>query len=518
MDNSKFEKTINRIFEILPGLLIWILLLSPIWAGLSIPLIMVNLLVVLSLYWLYRALITSIGTFLGYLRYKKDIKKNWINEIKSLDTTKLKDIEELPNGLLPKYLIVIAHYGETYDILKRTIDAIVNQNYPIELIYICISIEERKAQKDLEYANRYNDLKRDFGEILGDRLMFTVHPFNIPGEVIGASSNRAWGAKYAVTELERRGEDISKFLVTAPDGDLVFHKEYLAASSFKWITSNKRNKKFYQTALYTFNNNYWDVPLLIRNLSISLTLPVLASSIMERSKRETFSCYTINLKLLKDVEYWDTSLAIDDTTFYWRPYFFLKGDWECEVFFIPLNADATYDDNYLENHKLQYKQYLRWGWGVISVPLALKLLFKNNTGVPLIERMFKIYHLFEVFVFWKVFAFLLVFGVPVVLFLNRDLQDFVIVYTVPTTISNLLTLASIFLIPTTIFKVLLIPPRPKSMSILKYFLLILIEIPLNILTLFTFSFLPFIEATTRMMLGQPHASVIKWSDKKLATK
>lgn len=510
------DKFIQRMLEIIPGLLIWILLLSPIWLGFSFPYIIINILVVLSVYWVYRALMLSIGASVGYILSWRASKKDWLQECYSLNKDLLPEQETLPiNGILPKQLIVIANYGEDYEVLSRSIRAIMNQNYPKELIYLTVSIENRKAKKDEDYAKRGEYLKRDFGDFFGDRLFFFVHPDDIPGEAIGAAANRAWGTSQTVKGLESRGEAITDFLITAPDGDLVFSKDYLAALTYKWLTNEKRNQKFYQTALYTFNNNYWDVPMLVRILMISLTLPVLASSVLEKNKRETWSCFTLNLDVMRKVNYWDTSLGIDDTTFFWRPYFYFNGDWKCEVFFVPLSADAVYNGNYFKNHVDQYRQYVRWGWGVITFPLAAKELLYNNK-IRLIERLTKLYHLFEVFVFWKVLAFLIAFGIPIVFLVNYELSREVISISVPQTVSNLLTLATLFLIPNTIVKLLVIPKKPQKMSILKYTIILIIEIPLNILSLFTFGFLPFIESTTRMMLGQEHTKRVTWSEKQLA--
>ncbi|MEO6728492.1 MAG: hypothetical protein ABIM99_01070 [Candidatus Dojkabacteria bacterium] len=506
---------LQRVLEIIPGFLMWFLILLPIIGSNSAPLLVINFIIVLSVYWLFRALIVTIGGTIGFFKYRIALRKNWLEECKKLDKAILPDPEQIKEHFFPKQLIVIANYGESYDILARTIKGIMAQNYPKELLYLTVSIEERKALKDPEYAKRGEYLKRDFGDFFEDRLMCYTHPDGIQGEAIGAAANRTWGAKNSVEELERRGEDIKDFLITAPDGDITFHKEYFAALAYKWLTAEKRAQKYYQTAVYTFNNNYWDVPLFIRILSISLTIPILASSVMERNRRETFSCYTLSLDLMKKVNYWDTSLGIDDTTFYWRPYMLLNADWHCEVFFIPLSADAIYDPKYIKNHFDQYKQYLRWGWGVISFPIGIKTIF-STSKISFIERLTKAIHLVEVFVLSKVIGYLIAFGLPILLFLNHELDNYVISFTAPRMISTILNITSIFLIPTAILKILLIPPKPKKMSYFKLALLLIIELPLNIVSLLTFSFLPFVEATTRMMLGQDHAKKIKWSEKTLA--
>lgn len=508
---------LERLLEIVPGLFIWLIILTPVWGGIALPVLIVNIIVVLAVYWLYRAVITISFVLAGFFRYKKDIQVDWLEECLRLDKNKLPEQHLLPKkDILPNHLIVIANYGEEYEIVKRSINALINQNYPIEKIFVTVSIEERKAKKDSDYANRGEYLRRDFGKMLGNRLLFTVHPENLPGEAIGAASNRTWGTSQTVKKLEKEGFDLNEFLITAPDGDLVFHPNYLAALSYKWLTSSKRNNMFYQTALYTFNNNYWDVPILVRILMVNLTLPVLATSMFEKNKRETWSCFTLNLQLMKDVDYWDTSISVgaDDTTFYWRPYFHLNGDWHCEVFFVPLSADAVYHPNYFTNHVDQYKQYQRWGWGVITFPLAIKGLLRHKK-ISFWKKLTKFYHLFEVFIFWKVFAFLVMIGLPLVFVINPDLNNTVLAYSAPNTVSLILFFASLAIIPSLFVKLNIIPPKPKKMSKLRFYLLILLEAPMNIITLFTFSFIPFIDATTRMMLGQSRRRSVVWSEKRL---
>lgn len=505
---ERHDAFFQRFFEVLPGLMIWILILSPFWAGKTIPLVMADFLVVLAIYWFYRSFLTTVGTAIGYLNYRSALKQDWLQKTLNLEQFMLPEPETLPVGqFLPKHLIVFPVGAAEYEVLYTTLDGLRKQNYPLELIHISISLEERLIAKKPEYfADMKERILREFTEF-GDRLMIFEHPDGLPGEVVGAAANRTWGARKSVEALEAKGEIISDFLITSPDEDIVFHPQYLAAASYQFLTISKRKQRFYQTALYTFNNNHWDVPILIRTLSSSLTIPILASSIIEKDKRETFSCYTLALDVLQKVDYWDVSIGIDDTTFYWRPFFYFKGDWSCEVFFIPLSADAVYNPNYIANHREQYKQYLRWGWGVISFPIGFKGLLKH-TEISLWKRINKMWHLFEVFIFFKVLAYLITVAIPLILFLNPQFNELVIWYTIPDTVSKILSVTSIFLLPATLFKFLLVPKPPADWPAWKTVISILLEVPLTLVTLMTYSFLPFVEASTRMMFGQ---ATVKWS-------
>jgi len=508
------ESLLERVLEIIPGFFIWILILSPLWAGKLFPEIMAELLIVLAVYWLYRAIVTTIGTSIGYYRVKRDEKLDWLAKCNDLAKTELPNPEDLPVGqFLPKHLLVYAQRVPNFAVLKTTFEGIRGQNYPLDLIYISVSFEERSIIKMQpgETELVVSQLKEAFPE-LADRLMFFRHPANIEGEAIGAAANRTWGAKSTVAELKLQGEIINDFLITAPDEDIIFHPQYLAACTYKYLTVQNRKQRFYQTALYTFNNNYWEVPLLVRVLMASLTLPVLSSSVTELHKRETWSCFTLSLDVMVAVNYWDTSYGIDDTTFYWRPYFYFNGDWFCETFFVRLNADAVYDTSYIQNHREQYKQYLRWGWGVVSFPIGMKGLLKSRR-IPLFTRLLKMYQLFETFIFWKVLAYLLSFSIPIILLLNPIFNELVIWYTIPNTLSAIMGISVIFLIPNTIYKVLIAPPKPASMSWWKYVLVLIVEAPMNIISLFLFSTFPFVEASTRFMIGQKESKSVSWSTK-----
>jgi hypothetical protein len=187
-NNDVSNHKLERILEMIPGIALWILLLSPLWAGVSFPMFILNVFLILSVYWLYRALLTPIGLFFGYRKVQDALKKDWMQEIKNLRKEDLPNSEELPDDLFPGYLVVLPNYGEEYPVLQRTIKALMEQNYPKEKIYLCVSIEQRKALKDPVYANRLNLLKEEFGDFFKDRLFLTAHPGDIPGEVPGAAS------------------------------------------------------------------------------------------------------------------------------------------------------------------------------------------------------------------------------------------------------------------------------------------------------------------------------------------
>src|SRR3972149_1312211 len=58
---EKHDRFFQRVFEILPGVITWSVILSPIWLGKIAPLAVAFFLTFLVIYWVYRALIHLIG-------------------------------------------------------------------------------------------------------------------------------------------------------------------------------------------------------------------------------------------------------------------------------------------------------------------------------------------------------------------------------------------------------------------------------------------------------------------------
>jgi hypothetical protein len=98
-------------------------------------------------------------------------------------------------------------------------------------------------------------------------------------------------------------------------------------------------------------------------------------------------------------------------------------------------------------------------------------------------------------------VFLITFGFGMVTLVNPYVKQSNFAYSLPDIMSTILTITLIFLIPGTYYRTKLAGEPPKNWPLYKKFLVFL-EGPLIILNLLTYSFFPWIEAQTRMMLGK----------------
>jgi len=125
---EKYDRFFQRFFEILPGVITWSVILSPIWLGKIAPLAVAFFLTFLVIFWVYRAFIHLVGVVVGYRRYQREQEVNWLRKFQ-----KLWGSEHL------KHLIVIPAVNEPYEVLVESFASLADQKYPKENVFIIFS-------------------------------------------------------------------------------------------------------------------------------------------------------------------------------------------------------------------------------------------------------------------------------------------------------------------------------------------------------------------------------------------
>ncbi len=498
----KHDKKVQRLLEMIPGILTWTIILSPIWLSLIYYPAMVYLLTFVTIYWSYLAITGTFQGFIGYRRYKKEITADWMEELKKLNFDELPEKETLPPSLKDvKHFLLIPVVNEPLEVIKPSVDSIFNQTFPSTQTTLIFTAEEKYA----EQVKKTIDNAIDGRENMLDKVMFFVHPAGIEGEAKGvAGANRRWGALKAVETLKNSGANLRNYVFTTIDCDHVLHEQFFARTTHLYLTSNKRDHKFYTTAVMTFNNNTWKVPAMMRIEANFVTVGSLSDWALHRSggssSRKTFSAYTTSVQTLIDADYWDPSLGIDDTIYYWRAYFARNGDFTGVAHYIPISADAVQGKTYWDSYRSMYKQLLRWGYGVIDFPLSVKEFMKNDK-ISRSKKLAWVIHHLRTRVFLINLAFLITFGFGIATLVNPDIKQTNFAYSLPHVTSIILTFTMVFLIPGIILRSKISKPMPAEWPMWKK-ALVLLEGPLVIVNLLTYSFIPFVDAQTRMMFGK----------------
>ena len=485
-----FQQFGARLFEAAPGIVTWVLLLAPAWISIvfSTPgaLAVAAAVLVFDIYWVGRAITLVTGVYGTMLRMRGDMRKDWLALCRE-------EQKKGANDPLQYYhLCVIPTYTEPYHVLERTVQAIVDANYPPELKMIGIITRET----DKPGWENVALLKEKFGGQLGG--FFHIKDPLEPGIVIGKSAAMNWGGRWMVRVLTEEGYDLDHVLITDLDSDYKIHPEY-----FAWISLNHARAPLRDYVIWQpvplFHNNIWQVPMAVRIMSASTSQWQMF--LHSRPHRlVAFSSYTCSLEFVRKVGYWDKDVIPEDSRFYWKAFFTFGKRFSVKSVFLPIYGDSPNSRDYASTHMSQYNQIKRWAWGITDVPYVLARLFKHPE-IPLVLRMRRFMNLAFNHLNWIFLPMLLMFGASAPLWVSVDWSL--------TDLGQTLWSYSGILLGTTLstvifflyFEIRMLPPKPANWPLWKQGVVYLQYFAYPVVGL-VMSVLPALEAHTRLLFGR----------------
>jgi len=491
---SAFDQALHqfgsRLFEAAPGLITWVLLLSPAWIPIVFPwpgaFVVAGAVLVFDVYWLLRSITVVTGVHSTLSRMHRDMKKDWL----ALCYTD--QLEGLRDPLQYIHLCVIPTYTEPYHVLERTVQAIVDANYPADKKMIGI-ITRETDKPGWENVAR---LKEKFGERL--RGFYHIKDPLEPGIVVGKSAAMNWGGRWMVRVLTEEGYDLNQILVTDLDSDYRVHPEY-----FAWISLHHAREVLRDFVIWQpvplFHNNIWQVPMAVRVMSAATSQWQMF--LHSRPHRlVAFSSYTCSLEFVRRVGYWDKDVIPEDSRFYWKAFFTFGDRFSVKSVYLPIYGDSPNSRDYASTHMSQYNQIKRWAWGITDVPYVLARLFKHPE-IPLRLRIRRFLNLFLNHLNWIFLPLLLMFGASVPIWVSQDFALTDLGQTLWSWSGLLLTTTLSTVIFFLIFEISILPPKPVEWPFWKKVGVHVQYLAYPIVGL-VLSVLPALEAHTRLLLGR----------------
>jgi len=468
----------QRGLEILTGLVPWLVIAFLVAGSFVVPEIVAYVIIAFNIYWLYRSLQMVIFSTTGYLNIKATQKTDWL--------------KKLPEGYKKIVnVVIIPNVKEPLALLERNLDSLLSQNFPLKNLVVVLAMEERAgvvAHERAEYLLK--KYKNKFKKITA-----TFHPL-LPGETIGKHSNEAYAAKTIKKILvDEEKTPIGNILITTSDIDCVFPPQYFSLLTYKFSTSKNPFNEFFQAPLFMYNN-ISRVPFMIRLPAIVGGIYFL-SILQKYSKRfVNFSTYSLSLKLLDEVGYWDLDVIPEDAHLFYKCFFAKQGDIAVVPLFLPINIDAAEAESKWKTYYNSYQQNKRWAWGVVDIPYIVKNFFLHPE-IPLWNKISRLSLALEWHFAWSTSWFLITLGATIPTVLNSAFARTALGYNLPRTSSLILTICMLGLVAITVYDLLL---RKKlkhffnPFTYLQWFLLPVVGL--------IFGALPGLESQTRLMLGK----------------
>ena len=522
---SDTEKKIQRLFEMVPGLLSWSILLFLIVLSILKPLLAMVVILAFDFYWLLRLLYMTIFLVLSFGRLRIESKADWMKRIKAIENIdqSLKDFNKLPssnfNNRLSDYihkqemlnlkksgtpavdsksiyhLVILPVAKEPKEVLIPSVESLKGQTFPIKQIMVFLTVEETapgQIKTDLlSLENIYKNYFLDF------KVM--IHPTGLKNEAQVKGANASWAAKKAAQFFKTIEIPFENITVSCFDADTIVGKDYFACLTYYFMVTPQRLQASFQP-IPVYHNNIWDVPGFARIIETgSSFFQMIESSNPE--KLVTFSSHSMSFKALVDINYWPTDMISDDSAIFWKSFIHYDGKFSVIPMYITVSMDITSSKNLLGTIKSVYKQKRRWAWGAENFPIVMRA-FISQKGIPLFSKVKHGFKLLESHVSWATWGFILTILSWLPTFLaKREITNSIVYYNAPYISRMIFHLASISLIISIILSLLLLPKKKIKNSFLKKTLFALEWLMMPLILMFL-STLPALDAQTRLLFGK----------------
>ncbi|MBU1070916.1 glycosyltransferase family 2 protein [Patescibacteria group bacterium] len=480
----RYPNKSHRALEILPGLVSWSLILLPVWGSFLWPLGLAYFIIIFDIYWLYRSTTMAVFAMMSHFRIEANKKYDWMGDVKGFGDWKT-----------VYHVVVIPTYKEPITTLERTLKAMASQTLSPKQIIPVVAFEER-AGKEINEARR-EMLEKKFGDKFA-KLIFSYHPANIRGEVVGKSSNAAWGAKTFLKEMKKQKDwQMDKMTISSVDCDVVLHPNHMAVLTYKFLDSPRRYRTIWQGAIMFYNNIEkipWPMRVYGRIASV-----INMGMLMRPDRLINFSTYSLSLKLMDEVGYWDSDVIPEDYRIFFKTYFATGGEVEVEPIFLPIFADAAEAVGFWNTFVNTYEQVKRWAWGASDDVYIIKNYILDKKA-PFWDKTIRVFKVLEDHMLWPVNWFIITLGATLPPLLNDKFSRTVIGKTLPQVASAILTLSLVSLLA---IMVVDFKARPKVEG-LSWWRKVLSPFEFVLLPVvgFFFAAIPGIDAHTRLMLGK----------------
>ncbi|MBA3757888.1 glycosyltransferase family 2 protein [Candidatus Saccharibacteria bacterium] len=498
-----------RAFEVLPGALTWLILTLPAILGYLSPRVAAFFIIAYLLLWFTRAIALNIRSLQGWrvMRQHKNTEWGKLNKDLEILWPKTPDapkwhainLERVKRNMLHSrikpseviHVVIVAAYNESRDVIEPTLKAIGASNYDFKKLILLLAYEQRGGPEVEQTAQA---LVAQYGPkfFYAEAVM---HPDNLPGEVRGKGGNITYAARGAQKFLEDKAIDPLKVLVTTLDADNRPDKQYFAALTYTYCSTEEPRYASYQP-IPMFLNNIWDAPAPMRVIATGNSFWMLVQSMRPHSLRN-FSAHAQPMAALIDTDFWSVRTIVEDGHQYWRTYFRYDGRHEVYPIFVPVYQDAVLASSYRKTLKAQFIQLRRWAWGASDISYVAYMGFMRKNNIPRHKLMAKFLRLLEGHVSWSTAPLILALAALVPFFLNPESY---LANQLPQVASRLQTVAMAGILVTLYLSMRNLPPKPERYRKHRTVWMMLQWIYLPV-TSIVFSASAAIYSQTRLMLG-----------------
>ncbi len=475
-----------RLYEILPGLTVWVTLIGTVVLSFVKPLWMIYFIIIFDVYWVLRVMNFSFYLLVAWNRLRRTLKYDWEDKMK----------HEVSDWKEKKHLIFLTLYNESWEVVEATMEGICDSVYNKDNFVVVIAGEGRKEKHCKEI---YNKIESKYSHCFRD-LIFTLHPEDNEGEIAGKGSNLHYSEKQVKKYVDKKGWDYANLITTIFDIDTICHEDYFSYLTYLYCKHpNPSRSSFQPIALY--NNNIWESQSVLRIMAFGTTFWIM-TALSRQDSLVTFSSHSMSFKALVDVGFHEKRIVSEDSRIFYQCLLEYDGDYEVTPMYLPVSMDTVRDESYWESIKNLYRQQRRWAWGVEHIPYLLNEFRKEENNLPLWQKIKWVFIEWEGKWSWALVALLItILGRLPMWTASESLRQTALFFNAPHILQILMGIAMLGMLVSAILSLPLLPKRPSARSKHQYLIMFLQWALLPISLIFV-SAIPAIDAVTRLMLGK----------------
>ncbi len=370
----------EQVLDGIPGFLAWLALLLTVAGAVIRPRVVIGVAALLAFYTALRFAFGAVFNLVGLRRIRRWEQTDWVAEYERRAGPESLRREQV------RHVVIVPNYKEPVSVLEHTLNTLAVQEGAATQMIIVLAMEGADPTA-LEKAETLQAAYRPkFASVY-----FTIHPKGLPGEMQCKSANEAWAARWIKRKLvDEKGYDIDDILVTTMDADTIWHPDYFAALTTLFAVNPERHLRFWQAPI-RYHSNIWDVDptiALVHAYSSAWELVYLSAPGWIPLP---MSSYTLSLRLLDGVGYWDGDVIADEWHMFIKAFFQRSGEVRLERVYLPFSGEATSGNGFLDSLKNRYQQSLRHAWGSKEVGYTLARIIERpeiprGTGLRLFFR------------------------------------------------------------------------------------------------------------------------------------
>jgi hypothetical protein len=358
----------------LTGLLSWSLILLSVAGVALFPRPWLAVTVLFLAIFLCRTIVVLVFAVVGEVRCRRWDRVDWTAG----------ESEAGPFAIAPAdvhHIVLVPAYKEPVPVLERTLDALAAQHRASERLIVALGMEEREPGA----WSKGRALAEDYAEAF-HRVVVTVHPAGLSGEVAGKSSNEAWAASVASrVAVHGLGIDRDLLTITSCDADSVLHSSYFAAVSRLYAADADRHSRFWHAPMQYYNN-LWRVPAPVRFVTWFGHAWMRASLAMPFYTPPPVSTYTLSLRMAEECGGWDPSVISEDWHMFLQCFFARSERIGLTPVYLPTDADAPEADSWRASMRTAFQQAMRHAWGAEDVGYVITQIRRRGATPRSVSR------------------------------------------------------------------------------------------------------------------------------------